>query len=151
MFQIEFLNLQNITDNFKEHIDRSRRFFLNTSPLTSSRYHDEIFHIGMIYHLVFPFQRIISLDMDLRFNVDISSLADQFKLMSNENIMGLGHDLTPHYWYDFRFYRANNPGTPVGAARPGYQVILKSNNLCKLSSLKVLYFYVGIQCRSNPS
>ncbi len=75
-----------------------------------------------MYHLIFPFRRLIALDLDLKFVVDVADLADQFERMSAENIIGVANDLAPHYWYDFRHFRRRNPGTLVGEVRPGLQV-----------------------------
>ena len=81
-----------------------------------------VFDIGIVYHLIFPFRRLIALDLDLKFTVDVAELADQFELMAPENILAAANDLAPHYWYDFRHYRRRHPETIVGQVRPGLQV-----------------------------
>lgn len=88
----------------------------------------QVFHIGLVYHLIFPFRYLIALDLDLKFVVDVAELADQFELMSRDNVIAVANDLAPHYWYDFRHYRRRHPGTSVGKVRPGLQVCV-SNHL----------------------
>lgn len=121
-FQIEYLDLEQVTKKFSPEITLMRKYFLNTQPLNSSKYWDEVFHIGMVYHRIFPFDRIIVLDIDLKFTVDIALLEMQFYKMNKSNLIAIGYDLAPHYWYDFREFRLKNPGTLVGQPRPGLQV-----------------------------
>ena len=121
---MDYVNLTAITSKFEPQINLSRRYFLNTNPLDSSKFYDEVFHIGLVYHLIFPFRRLIALDMDLKFVVDVADLAQQFDLMDSQNVIAIGNDLAPHYWYDFRHFKLKNPATPVGQCRPGLQVIV---------------------------
>lgn len=122
---MEYVDLAVIREAFSSKITLSRKYFLNTRPLESSRYFDEVFHVGSVYHLVFPFERVIALDVDLKFTVDIARLHRQFDRMSEENLIGIANDLAPHYWYDFLSYRLHHPGSTVGEARPSLQVKLK--------------------------
>ena len=121
--QVEFVDLDMISLKFGHEIELSRKYFLNTQPLNSSRYYEQVFHIGHVYHRIFPFRRLIALDVDLKFVVDVARLEQEFDQMASENIIGIANDLAPHYWYDFRLYRQRNPGTLVGQAHPGLQVI----------------------------
>ena len=115
------MNLTAIAAKFEPQIKFSRRYFLNTQPLNSSKFFDEVFHIGLVYHLIFPFRRIIALDMDLKFRVDVAELWQQFEFMEDDNIIAVANDLAPHYWWDFRHFRRSHPDTKVGQCRPGLQ------------------------------
>ena len=86
-----------------------------------------------MYHLIFPFRRLIALDLDLKFVTDVADLADEFERMSNDHLVGIANDLAPHYWYDFRHFRRRYPGTPVGQVRPGLQVIKRGGNNTQLT------------------
>ena len=54
------------------------------------------------------------LDADLKFRIDIAELYDMYEDFSNNQVMGVGVDLAPHYRIAFREYRKKNPDTMVG-------------------------------------
>ena len=50
------------------------------------------------------------LDIDLKFQIDILELFQEFERFGQDQMIGVGNDLAPHYWIAFRHYRAQNPG-----------------------------------------
>ena len=78
--------------------------------------------MGPFYHRVFPYEKFIMLDADLKFRIDIAELYDKFSEFNAQQIMGVAIDLAPHYRVAFRHYRQQNPGTQIG--EPGrFQVL----------------------------
>ncbi len=71
--------------------------------------------IGPFLHRVLPYRRLIMLDADLLFRVDIAKLHSLFDDFSGAEVMGVGPDLAPHYYHVLRFYREANPGTDIGS------------------------------------
>ena len=61
-------------------------------------FYGQVFHISMVYHMMFPFRQLVALDMDTKFVVDIAELTDLFEQMPPDSVITVGHDLTPHYW-----------------------------------------------------
>ena len=90
--------------------------------------------MGPFYHRVFPYDKFIMLDADLKFKIDIAELYDHFENFTKDNVMGVGTDLAPHYRIAFREYRKKNPGTMVG--EPGrFQVFLLIYNTRSIKGL----------------
>ena len=111
-----------ITYTYIGAINRIRPFFTSNSN-AAKKYRDDLFLMGPFYHRVFPYDKFIMLDADLKFKIDIAELYDHFENFTKNNVMGVGTDLAPHYRIAFREYRKKNPGTMVG--EPGrFQVFL---------------------------
>ena len=53
----------------------------------------------------------------MEFYTDIRSLHRQFSQFSSHQLVGVGLDLSPHYWENLAKYRLANPQTHLG--RPG--------------------------------
>ena len=102
-----------ITQTYIEAIGRMRPFFTSNSE-AAKKYRDDLFLMGPFYHRIFPYDKFIMLDADLKFRIDIAELYDMFEDFSNNQVMGVGVDLAPHYRIAFREYRKNNPDTMVG-------------------------------------
>ena len=93
--------------------------------------------MGPFYHRIFPYEKFIMLDADLKFRIDIAELYDMFEDFSKNQVMGVGVDLAPHYRIAFREYRKKNPDTMVG--EPGrFQVIYS----CVHISLDTTFFKI---------
>ena len=90
-----------------------RPFFTSNSE-AAKKYRDDLFLMGPFYHRIFPYEKFIMLDADLKFRIDIAELYDMFEDFSNNQVMGVGVDLAPHYRIAFREYRKKNPDTSVG-------------------------------------
>jgi len=109
----DFVDTHFITQTYIEAIGRMRPFFTSNSE-AAKKYRDDLFLMGPFYHRIFPYEKFIMLDADLKFRIDIAELYDMFEDFSNNQVMGVGVDLAPHYRIAFREYRKNNPDTMVG-------------------------------------
>ena len=109
----DFVDTHFITQTYIEAIGKMRPFFTSNSE-AAKKYRDDLFLIGPFYHRIFPYNKFIMLDADLKFRIDIAELYDMFEDFSNNQVMGVGVDLAPHYRIAFREYRKTNPNTMVG-------------------------------------
>ena len=58
------------------------------------------------------------LDADLRLEVDIAQLYQEFDNFNEDQMMGVAVDMTPHYRFAFDKYRKQHPDTDVGEPGP---------------------------------
>ena len=131
-----------ITQTYIEAIGKMRPFFTSNSE-AAKKYRDDLFLMGPFYHRIFPYKKFIMLDADLKFRIDIAELYDMFEDFSNNQVMGVGVDLAPHYRIAFREYRKKNPNTMVG--EPGrFQVRNLFRLLLIISETKIFF----TQCNS---
>lgn len=67
--------------------------------------------IAPFLHRLFPYDRIIMLDLDLKFKVDLDELYEHFKEFSKSNgqraVMGVANDLSPHYRHVLRYWKVS--------------------------------------------
>ena len=76
-----------------------REYFTSVAK-ESRKYRDDLFLVAIFYHRVFPFNRFIMLDVDLKFKIDLAELHDQFNVFENDDkrtFAAVGRDLSPHY------------------------------------------------------
>ena len=57
---------------------------------------------------------MIMLDADLRFEIDVSDLYEQFENFDKVQVMAVAKDMTPHYRFAFEKYRNMYTNTLVG-------------------------------------
>ena len=67
-----------ITYTYIGAINKSPSFFASNSN-TAKKYRDDLFLMGPFYHRVFPYDKFIMLDADLKFKIDIAELYDHFE------------------------------------------------------------------------
>ena len=105
-----------------EEIVSLERSFFNAMKKNSQQgnsstgsYTEDLFYIAPIYHKAFTnIDKIIFLDSkDLEFVSDIKLLHDQFKLM-DKAMIGIGPDLTPHYYSFLKGYIDRNVNSSLG-------------------------------------
>ena len=87
-----------------------------TSDYNAKYFHD-LFYLGPVYHRKFiNLEKIIFLDVDLLFQVDILQLEKQFSKFDipSGSCIGVGPDLSPHYLHKLKQFRKENPGTKFG-------------------------------------
>ena len=100
-FQIKysFYDLPTISRHYQSQLIPMRKYFTSSSK-EAKKYRDDLFLIAITYHRVFPFDRFIMLDVDLKFKIDVAELYEQFSIFENENdetFAAVGRDLSPHY------------------------------------------------------
>ena len=111
---MDYIHLEQLAAHFAAQINLTRQYFTCREPLDTSDYFDEVFHLGAIYHRIFPFPRLIVLDLDLEFqNVDIADLESQFDRMDPQSLMSIAYDQSPHYWYFFREFRQSQSSAGI--------------------------------------
>ena len=100
-FQIKysFYDLPTISRHYHSQLIPMRKYFTSPSK-EAKKYRDDLFLIAITYHRVFPFDRFIMLDVDLKFKIDVAELYEQFSIFEHENeetFAAVGRDLSPHY------------------------------------------------------
>ena len=92
-------DVQTISRYYNLQLIPMREYFTSTSK-DARKYRDDLFLIAIFYHRVFPYNRLIMLDVDLKFKIDISELYDLFNYFENSDknkLVAVGRDLSPHY------------------------------------------------------
>jgi len=107
------------------------------------RYEDIIFLLSLSLHKILPLKinRIIQLDLDLKFTTNVKELWDNFNYFSRDHLMALAHENQPVYRHLLWKYRKENPGTLLGNppphGNPGYNsgVLLLHLHRMRMSDL----------------
>ena len=110
----QFVDTKIISDRYIGTINQLRPYFATPVSSQTTKYKDELFLLGLFYHRIFPYEKIIMLDADLRFEIDVSELYEQFENFNEDQVMAVAKDMTPHYRFAFEKYRNANPNTLVG-------------------------------------
>lgn len=86
------------------------------SIILGSYYSDPLFLLSLgLHRIVDPnMKRGILVDCDIVFRSDAKELFDEFHKFSDENLFGLGPELTPVYRHVLYKYRAKHPDTNFG-------------------------------------
>lgn len=137
-FQVSLYNITAVEEGNKSVIKTLRTLFFTKDV---GRYNDDMFFITEIFHRVFSLERIVFMDLDLQFEVDIGELYGAFDSFTPSNIIAIGHDLQPQYREDFAKYRAKHPGTDVGGPRPGRQGFNTGVMLMDLGKMRTSKLY----------
>ena len=81
----------------------------------SNKYLDKLFFLGPLYHLIFPnLKKLIFMDVDLSITINIKQLYQQFSQFSDNNMIGVAYDLSPHYRQNLEQYRRWHPESNLG-------------------------------------
>ena len=115
-FQINALDLHQLAGGMDTLIPMMQKHFSKKNNYFSH----VLFFLSIGLYRVLPgnFHRVIMLDVDLKFTDDISKLYDRFKLFTDHNIIGIGHEMQPSYRTLFARYRNAHNGTRVGDPPP---------------------------------
>uniref|UniRef100_A0A336L0I6 CSON003067 protein n=1 Tax=Culicoides sonorensis TaxID=179676 RepID=A0A336L0I6_CULSO len=83
---------------------------------SGSYYSDPLFLLSLGLHRIVDasMKRGILVDCDIVFRSDAKELFEEFKKFNDENLFGLGPELTPVYRHVLYKYRAKNPNTNFG-------------------------------------
>uniref|UniRef100_UPI00358EC674 xyloside xylosyltransferase 1 isoform X1 n=2 Tax=Myxine glutinosa TaxID=7769 RepID=UPI00358EC674 len=87
---------------------------------TSSYFGDSIFFLSVAMHRILPFdvERIILLDLDLKFKTSIRLLFTEFDQFKVNAAIGIAYEMQPVYRHTLWQYKRENGGTPVGEPPP---------------------------------
>ncbi|CAN7938161.1 unnamed protein product [Ixodes hexagonus] len=111
---VDFFDVNDVLEPYRDLVNYMHLHF---SP-ASGFYNDALFFLSVGLHRVLPLRRIILLDIDLRFESDISRLYRHFSLFPEAAVVGMAHELSPAYLYLFREYRRRHPETKCGSPSP---------------------------------
>merc|ERR1712226_1179782 len=133
MIRLERVNLVSMVERHREEVDEMKALFGYHYPegtvieskdggptmLPTLKYTKDLFYIAPLLHRELPpdLEKLIMLDIDLEFRIDLLDLYKQFHEFSETEMIGLASELSPHYYNQARRYIGANPGTRVG--RPG--------------------------------
>ena len=109
----DFVDTLSITKKYIKAISEIRPLFTSFAK-EAKKYTDDLFLMGPFYHRVFPYEKMIFLDADLKFRIDVSELHDLFQDFDSKQVIGVAVDLAAHYRIAFRHFRKQNPDTKVG-------------------------------------
>jgi len=133
---MEFVSYSSITDHFSTEISAMKLNFnnwnleYNVSGLDGdgqtvsigwkmpNRYDKDIFYLTPFYHLVFPIDKIIIMDVDVKFKRSLEFLYRQFVNFSPTALYSFAPDLTPHYFSLTQNWRKENSGSKIGLVGP---------------------------------
>ena len=73
----DFVDTTVITQKYRRAINEMRPYFTSNTK-AAKKYTDDLFLMGPYYHRVFPYEKFIVLDADLKFRIDISELYSLF-------------------------------------------------------------------------
>ena len=72
-FLYDFFDIGTITNKYRSEIGSLKRHFTSKSE-EAIKYTDDLFMVAPFYHRVFPYRKLIMLDVDLKFRIDIQEL-----------------------------------------------------------------------------
>ncbi|CAN7984890.1 unnamed protein product, partial [Ixodes hexagonus] len=111
---VDFFDVNDVLEPYRDVVSYMHLHF---SP-KSGFYSDALFFLSVGMHRVLPLRRIILLDIDLRFESDISLLHRHFSLFPETAVVGLAHELSPTYLYLFYEHRRRHMETKCGWPPP---------------------------------
>ena len=116
---------EGVIEALKENIDES---LFNKEVICgneNSKYVNDLFYIAPLYHRKMNnLKKILFLDIDIRIQHNIKKIWIQFQDMEDKSkvnkensskCIGLGLDLSPHYYHRLVDYMAEHPNTDLGS------------------------------------
>lgn len=131
----DFIDLESIaTDAEDELFIKTVQSFMMTK-MDVGKYNDKLFYTGPLYHRIFPnLNKLIFMDVDLDIQSNINLLYQQFAQFSQENLLGVAHDLSLHYRLNLENYRRRHPASTLGDPGPtqGFNTGVVLYNLARM-------------------
>jgi len=144
--KISFVDIQNIVNLSPAFINALRKNTATPLNPIKVKYVNDLFYIAPMYHGAFSkLKKLIFLDStDLEFFNDIQLLEDQFDNMENE-LIGVGLDLSPHYRRFLGDYLIDHPDTPLGlpGKKQGFNTGVVLFNLDNMRHSKLYNLYMS--------
>lgn len=120
-FSVKFHNVKEISDILHKTVSNMQRHF---SYKPGTYYSDAIFFLSMALHQVFAESKIVMIDIDVQFEVDIEELYQEFRKFSDDAVIGIAYEQQPVYRHVFQLYRLNHSepkiGEPPALGFPGF-------------------------------
>lgn len=118
---IDYVDIDVVANGDKEtkFIKTLQTFCLPNLDEKNGKYLDKLFYLGPLYHWIFPnLKKLIFMDVDLSVQTSLKLLHSQFSQFSWDNVLGVGHDLSPHYRQNLEQFRRWHPETKLGDPGP---------------------------------
>ena len=137
---IDYVDIDAVANGVKEteFIKTLQTFLLPNLDEKNGKYLDKLFYLGPLYHWIFPnlkkliFMDIgesmfsmrnttfedINLSLDLSVQTSLKRLNSHFAEFSEANVLGVGHDLSPHYRLNLEQFRRWHPESSLGDPGP---------------------------------
>ena len=136
---IDYVDIDSVANGVREteFIKTLQTFLLPNLDEKNGKYLDKLFYLGPLYHWIFPnLKKLIFMDigermsirnrnfgdiyllLDLSVQTSLKRLHSQFAEFSEANVMGVGHDLSPHYRLNLEQYRRWHPESNLGDPGP---------------------------------
>ncbi|CAG0885581.1 unnamed protein product [Darwinula stevensoni] len=110
---VEKHKIKDLVSSYPELVSVLRKKFTKEG----SYYGDDLFVITPFLHLL-PIDKIIILDVDLKFRADVRDLWSEFEKFLPSSVIGVAPELSPVYYHYTHQYRKENPLTKVGSTEP---------------------------------
>ena len=81
----DFVDTNTITQKYHGSINKMRPYFTSNTK-AARKYTDDLFLMGPYYHRVFPYEKFIVLDADLKFRIDIAELYSLFEHFDTQQV-----------------------------------------------------------------
>ena len=112
----------------KPYVETPSKHDQGVSAITwNNKYRHDLFYILPYYYLELPttVKKLIMLDVDLEFSIDMVNLYRQFDQFSETEVIGCGVTQTPFYFKFLQGYKKNNPGTLSLSLSPLLRILLQ--------------------------
>ena len=82
----DFVDTTTITMFYQKSIREMRPYFTSLS-IEARKYRDDLFLMGPYYHRIFPYEKFIVLDADLKFRIDVAELYALFDQFDSQQVL----------------------------------------------------------------
>jgi hypothetical protein len=101
IFQFVFYDAQQASEKIKSIITAMKPHF---SSASGTYYSEDLFFLSLGLYLISPLQKVALIDLDTEFRADPANLFQFFDLFTDQQIFGLGPELSPVYKHVFFKY-----------------------------------------------
>ncbi|XP_043379091.1 xyloside xylosyltransferase 1 isoform X3 [Chelonia mydas] len=114
---VMFHDVDVLTEQLFPVVEAMQKHF---SAGSGAYYSDSIFFLSVAMHRIMPteVERIIQLDLDLKYETNIRELFEEFDHFLQGAVIGIAREMQPVYRHTFWQFRRENPQTKVGEPPP---------------------------------
>ncbi|XP_026179094.1 xyloside xylosyltransferase 1 [Mastacembelus armatus] len=116
-YEVLFHDVVALTQKLFPIVEAMQKHF---SAGSGAYYSDVIFFLSVAMHHIMPesLKRIVQLDLDLKYRINIRDLFQEFDRFPPGAVIGITREMQPVYRHTFWQYRKENPQTRVGEPPP---------------------------------
>ncbi|TNM87953.1 xyloside xylosyltransferase 1 [Takifugu flavidus] len=116
-YEVLFHDVSALTRKLFPIVEAMQKHFSSGS---GAYYSDAIFFLSVAMHRIMPdsLTRMVQLDLDLQYRVNIRELFQEFHQFPPGAVIGIAREMQPVYRHTFWQYRKENPQTKVGEPHP---------------------------------